>query len=98
MAIITEPEAPLSRAGPTSAAGGVGLASIELAKAYGARVVAAVSSDEHKRPLVPMETRKKMINHKDSSVTGEHYDRWDYFEEKAAGWQIWSNWLDELLK
>ena len=54
--------------------------------------------DEHKRPLVPMETRKKMINHKDSSVTGEHYDRWDYFEEKAAGWQIWSNWLDELLK
>ena len=40
------PPSALSRALVTGAAGGIGVSAIEIAKAAGARVVAAVSSEE----------------------------------------------------
>ncbi|WP_295514972.1 integrase arm-type DNA-binding domain-containing protein [uncultured Pseudomonas sp.] len=40
------------------------------------------------------ELRDRIQGHAFSDVSSKHYDRYDYFEEKRAGLQVWAEWLE----
>ena len=42
------------------------------------------------------ETRERVLNHKDRSVLGKHYDKYDGLKEKRDALEAWARMLDEI--
>ncbi|MXP42539.1 integrase arm-type DNA-binding domain-containing protein [Altererythrobacter soli] len=47
-------------------------------------------------PKVSADTRDRLLNHKDVTVRGRHYDFHDSYPQKRAALLLWNDWLDEL--
>jgi integrase len=43
------------------------------------------------------EVRDRVLNHRDASVSGTHYNRHDYLAEKRAALEAWASLLDTIL-
>ena len=46
---------------------------------------------------VSHETRERVLNHKDRSVLGKHYDKYDGLKEKRDALETWARKLDEIV-
>ncbi len=52
--------------------------------------------DENDRQKIPGNIRDRLLAHKDQSVRGRHYDRYDNYAEKKAALKLWGDFLDEI--
>jgi hypothetical protein len=52
--------------------------------------------DKQDRAKVTAAIRDRLLNHKDPTVRGRHYDFHDCYPEKRSALRLWNDWLDGL--
>lgn len=51
--------------------------------------------DKNDHPKIPRNIRDMLLQHKDQSVMGVHYDKYEYYAEKKTALKIWNDWLNQ---